>query len=386
MSRTSIGYVVDRFNKGGAQKVIATLANGLDKERFRVVVYCLDEIGLGVSWLNPRVEIRLVGRRPGKPLDLRTVQQLRDFLVSDGIDIVQAHNWSTLLESFAATRANPRAPLIYVEHGGLLSSYPGSRLKRHVRRFIAKSVLNRCTLRVAIAHSLKSRLVSETGLATESIRVITNGIAPPRSSYHSREEARNSLRNQMRVAEDAIVYGTVARLHPVKRLDIALEAFALVANRIPSSRFCIVGEGEQKSELQSLSSHLGIRERVDFVGEQNNVADWLSAFDVYINSSDSEGMSVSILEAMAIGLPIIATDVGDSRLLIGEDSRCGELVPPTSLIEIANAMVRLGCDSSMRRSMSDQGKIRYLDKFSLQEMLEHYDALYQSLLIVRDRG
>jgi glycosyltransferase involved in cell wall biosynthesis len=146
-----------------------------------------------------------------------------------------------------------------------------------------------------------------------------------------------------------------------------------------------VGDGQERSKLEKLSADLGIQDRVFFVGEKSDVADWLACMDVYINSSRSEGMSISIMEAMACKIPILANDVGDNRLLVDGERPAGLIVAPGDIPALSEAMTMLAADIMGRKRYSENGRERYLKYHSCSTMCDRYVDLYRRVLEARSR-
>ncbi len=356
------------------------LANALSSMGVNVEIFCLDRIGEGVDWLSNDIQVHVVGRRPGRAIDFGAVHRFRRMLHESRIDLVQSHNWSTLLECSIATRSPHRIPHVFAEHGGLIVSPDCSNLKNKARGLIARFALKLCDARVAIAERLREKLSFETGINKSAIDFFPNGISAPHYAHPSRDEARSSIRRELGLNAEALVIGTVARLHEVKRLDWAIRAFKESLVALPNGYLMIVGEGEERRTLEDLACNLNVQRRVLFVGEKEHVADWLAAMDLYVNTSRSEGMSISILEALACGLPVVATDVGDSRVLVGGEPEVGIVVPVGEVTAIAAGMVELGVDGRRRQQLGTNAVNRFLDNYSLETMSQRYMELYNRLL------
>jgi glycosyltransferase involved in cell wall biosynthesis len=141
----------------------------------------------------------------------------------------------------------------------------------------------------------------------------------------------------------------------------------------------IVGEGPERARLEAQAAHLGLAEQVHFVGHQQDVRPWLAAFDVCVLSSDWEGMSNAILEAMAAGLPVVATAVGGTPEVV-VDGVTGFLVPPRDPQALADAILRLLRDPDLRRRMGEAGRAHVTEHFSVEQMVHKRERLYEELL------
>lgn len=376
----NVALVTDIFDRAGTQKVIATLANNLVEKGLAVGIYCLDRDGEANGWVSDSVEVFSIGRKPGRAIDVACIKKFRGLLLEQRVDIVQSHNWSTLLECSAVTAMCRPMRHIYTEHGGKIINPKYSALKNHLRRWAACILLHRADARIAIAKQLREQIALESGLSIDRFEYIPNGIQVPASSFSGPTDARRATRNGLGIEPDSFVIGTIARLHEIKRLDWAIRAFASCQDRLKDPYLLLVGDGQERSNLEQLSSELGVRDRVFFVGEKSDVADWLACMDVFINSSRSEGMSISIMEAMACEVPILANDVGDSRLLVDGEEPAGLIVAPGDISGLGEAMARLADDPIGRKKFGENGYKRYLKHHSLSTMCDQYADLYRRVL------
>ncbi len=151
---------------------------------------------------------------------------------------------------------------------------------------------------------------------------------------------RDACRSEFQLSPDLIVIGSSGRLEKVKRYDLLLRGFAAFSERFPHSRLMLIGNGSLKTELELLAKELGVADAVIWTGFRSDVPRLLASLDIYVQSSVNEGLSLSILEAMAAGKPVIITDVGGARELV-ENGRTGILIAPGSAEEISDAMIRL---------------------------------------------
>jgi glycosyltransferase involved in cell wall biosynthesis len=175
------------------------------------------------------------------------------------------------------------------------------------------------------------------------------------------------------------VIGTVANLDIRKDLDTFLRMAALVADLFPQATFKIIGSGPEKERLVRLANSLGISSRVEFLGASTNVKDVYHTFDVFVLSSRNEGFANVILEAMASGLPVIATDVGGAREAI-ENGRTGFIVPPHNPEALAQYVSRILADPGLRLEMGRAGRQRSVLVFGLEALVQRYDSFYRELM------
>jgi glycosyltransferase involved in cell wall biosynthesis len=171
----------------------------------------------------------------------------------------------------------------------------------------------------------------------------------------------------------------LAYLRPVKGHSFLLEAFARVISALPSARLLIIGEGPLRASLQAQAEALGLQSAVRFLGHRSDAQRLLAAGDLLVNSSLSEGTPLSVMEAMALGLPVVATNVGGVPKLV-LDGETGMLVPPAEVEALAAALLELMRNAEKRRALGEAGRRRALEQFSIETAAAKYQALYDKLL------
>ena len=187
--------------------------------------------------------------------------------------------------------------------------------------------------------------------------------------------ARRTARLQLGIGQDELVVGDDARLDPVKDLRTLIEGFATILGCVRQPRLVIIGEGPERSALTALAERLGVTDALVMTGHRQDARALLPAFDIFANSSIHEGVSLTILEAMAASIPVVATDVGGNPEVV--DSETGLLVPGRSAGPLGAALVALAGDAGQRRTMGTAGRRRVETHFSIQQMVSAYVASYR---------
>jgi glycosyltransferase involved in cell wall biosynthesis len=164
---------------------------------------------------------------------------------------------------------------------------------------------------------------------------------------------------------------------------MAIDSIAELRSRQADVHLILVGDGAEQPALRSRCVALGIDDYVHFAGHRDDIGRWLAAFDIYINCSNSEGLSQSITEAMAMGLPLVVTDVGDSALLVGDAVHCGVLVPAGDTLSLCDSVFQLIGNIELRNSYSHAARERHGMEYGFSRMIGAYGALYQTALDVR---
>jgi glycosyltransferase involved in cell wall biosynthesis len=354
---------VHSLSPGGTERLVIEICRYLTG-RVDSTVCCLDHAGDWAAELAPLgIPVTALARQPGfRPtlaLDLARV------ITDRQIDVVHCHHYSPYVYGLLATVLHPRVRLIFTEHGRLADASV-SRKRRLLNPMLACWPAQLC----AVSADLLQHMVAE-GFPGNRLQVVYNGIdAGERPLRAHRQAARAALG----VPGDALVVGTVGRLDPVKNLGALLRAFAALVVEHPAARLVIVGDGPEREALLAAAHQFNVADRVVFAGYRADVRALMPAFDIYANTSSYEGVSLTILEAMAAGLPVVATRVGGNPEVV-IDGETGRLVSghPHSM---AGALVELADRPALRLAMGAAGRWRVKRHFSLDRMVEEYAAAY----------
>jgi glycosyltransferase involved in cell wall biosynthesis len=268
-----------------------------------------------------------------------------------------------LCEGLIAARAANVPIVVHGEHGTMET--------RPRNRFVQRWVWNRVDRVLSVSSRLAEKMAREIRFPLEHITVIRNGVDLARFQTGNRLGGRQALGLE---ASDFVI-GTVGRLVPVKDQATLLEDIALVRREIGTCKAVIVGDGPLDAPLKRQATQLGIADCVVFTGHRHDVQDLLAAFDLFVLSSSSEGLSNVILEAMACSLPVVATDVGGSGELV-DQARTGLLVEPGSPAALSAALITLGRDPQRRQAMALAARDRVEREFALEKMIQRYQQLY----------
>jgi glycosyltransferase involved in cell wall biosynthesis len=330
-------------------------------------VCCLDEPGAWAAEITALgVPVISLGRTPGFHPSL--ARRLARVIREQQVNVVHCHHYSPYVYGWLATWLAP-AQLVFTEHGRL-SDAPPSRKRKLVNPLLA---LRRGRIR-AVSADLREHMIAE-GFPSRRVGVTYNGIEPGhRPSAAERQAARAALG----LPADAFVVGTVGRLDPVKNLPLLLQAHADLAARHPHLKTVIVGDGPERASLQTRVSELGACDSVVFAGYRQDVRFLMAAFDLYANCSTYEGVSLTILEAMATALPVIATPVGGNPEVV-IDQETGLLVPGRAPA-LAEAISRLMHSDDRRHAMGEAARFRVKRHFAISRMVDEYAAFYLGTL------
>ena len=363
MPKPRVMQLVLSLSPGGTERLVIEIVRALS-ERIESVVCCLDHPGEWADELKALgVPVIALSRQPGfhPALAMRLAKELKD----RQIDIVHCHHYSPYVYGLLASVMRPAVQLVFTEHGRLSDAAP-SRKRRFVNPLLSRWPGKLC----AVSADLKNHMVAE-GFPARRVGVTYNGIDPGQRPTAAQ---RSSARASLGLPEDAFVVGTVGRLDPVKNLHMLLQAHAFLVSKHPHVRTVIVGDGTERAALEAHAQALGVADSISFAGYRSDVRFLMSAFDVYANSSQYEGVSLTILEAMASALPVVATRVGGNPEVV-IDQETGFLVPGLARA-LSDAIGTLVYDERRRRAMGDAGRFRVKRHFSIARMVEAYAGVY----------
>lgn len=378
--RLAVGHVLHRLYRAGAEMLAADLTRQL-KDRYRFVFLCLDEIGpLGEELAGEGFTVIDLKRTPG--VDLALAKRLAQAVGEHRIGLLHAHQYTPFFYA-SASRLPParfwptgRPPILFTEHG---RHYPD---ERRAKRVLANRFLLAKRDRVtAVATWIKQALIDHEGIAGHRIEVVLNGIDPTRFSLAT-PELRRKVRRELGLADHQVAIMQVARFHPVKDHETAVRGFADAQTQVPGPLepiLFLVGEGEKKEAVESQVRQLGLSDRVRFLGIRKDIARLLAAADVFLLSSLSEGISVTLLEAMGAGLPIVATNVGGNGEVVA-DGQTGLLSPRGDAQTLGRNLARLITEADLRSRLGGKGRKRLLDIFTQDRMHARYAAIYHDML------
>ena len=367
--RPLVVHVVNALDRGGTEGALLSLLPRFDGSRHGHAVVTLRGGGPLAAELPSDVACWAIGAKGrSRAAALRLAGVARRWRPA----IIHARNTNTWADALVAGVLNPRSKVILGFHGlDHAGGFPGG------TRRLARWAVRLGAAFASVSESGRSRLVEELGVPSARIALLPNGVDAARFRTPTVQESA-AARRALGVQSGEFVVGMVGSLTAVKRVDLMIEALRRLAPGSHRVRGIVVGEGSLRSELQDLTLRAGLRDRVHFAGSQADVRPYLWALEVLVSGSDSEEMSNAILEALACGIPIVATNVGDSALMIGEP-RAGIVAPKGDAAAISAAILRLACDPSERARLGRNARLRAAG-CSLARTAAAYDEFYRSLL------
>ncbi len=359
-----VAQLIETDGPGGAEQVVVRLASGLVRRGHRSVVAVLSGRD---GWVRDRlsgVAAPVHTLQLARPIDPAFVWRLARWVRASGADVVHAHEFTMAVYGTLAARLAGR-PVVVTMHGG-------AGFERRVRRRLALRLAARLAHRmIGVSRATSDRLTAALGIDAGRIVTVPNGVPEPAGS---RERARRQLGLD---AHHQLVLA-VGNLYPVKD-HATLVAAAALLDRGRAWTIAIAGRGDERQAIDAAIQRHQLGDRVRLLGLRDDVQELLAATDIWVSSSRSEGMPLSMLEAMRAGRPIVATAVGGVPEAITNEVT-GLLVPPEDPQALAWAMQRLLDDRRLAEALGKAARSVAADRFSDERMLDAHLALYASAL------
>ncbi len=378
---------IESLEYGGAEALVYRLAAGMRDSSYRPVVCCLRRGPLADRLEADGIRVHCLDLRRRSVLDgpaflvfaVRLLRGLRAVLQSERADIVHAHLPDSIIWAAIAGRLTD-TPVLGTYHGlGILPTGRGRFDPRNRVRRVLYRLLSRLTDRtIAVSAPVRDVLCREVGMDPRKTVLMLNGVdteacATPADGDRVRQELDLAGRR---------VVTCVGRLIPGKGQRFLVDAIVVAARRFPDATLVLVGDGPERSALEAHARALGVADRVRVLGERSDIPAILAASDVFVLPSFSEGIPLSLVEAMAAAKPVVATAV-PGNLDVVVDGRYGLLVPPGNAEALADALCDLLADPCAARALGVRGQGRARAAFDIKRSLTGTIALYDEVLAER---
>lgn len=351
-----IAHLTDSMEMGGAEKLISLLCRWQRERGHEPSVHCLYSVGtLGEELRSEGFEVishsaaKLGGRAASVSHELKRGRP----------DVVHCHNATAAILGAIPARMAGVERLVVTRHGNVAPPYA---LRRELKFAFASRW---CDWVVAVCDQARSNLLAAPFAARQKIVRIFNAAVAPHSNGHQP------------LAKRGLTLLHVARLTPAKDQETLLKAFAIARTKEPNVQLWIVGDGPLRTKLENTARLLGLEDEITFFGEQANVSPFLAAADLFVLSSIREGIPISLLEALAAGLPAVVTDVGG----MSEVARLSDAVrtaPPSDSAALAAAINKMMQSREELPRLAKVARQCFAENFTLDRMASEYMSLYSS--------
>lgn len=368
-SQIRVLHVTLNMGFGGTEAVIRELVAWDDAGRVQHEVICIDgSIGaIGQQLLSRGVIVQALKRRSG--FDRVLIGDLKKLIVSQRFDIVHCHQYTPWVYGCLASIGTP-AKVMFTEHGRF---HPD---RYRYKAMVVNRILALFTHKiVAISSATRDALARYEFLPKKRIEVIYNGIKP----LSAEQSAAKAVRAELGINMDEVVLGTVARLDPVKNQAMMLDAFAQARGRHPGIKLIIVGDGTEREALEARAAALKITGSVIFTGFSDEPVRYLALMDLFLLSSDTEGTSITLLEAMSLGVPVVATATGGTPEIV-DHNVTGSLTPIGDADAFATAIETLLQNPDQLKVKGEAGSAKFQKNYSIESMAGQYLASYDQLV------
>jgi glycosyltransferase involved in cell wall biosynthesis len=359
---------------GGLERIVLDLVRAGRGAGHRISVVCIERPGaLAEAAHRYGADVRSLDKPAGRiPA---TVAKAAGILSELRPDVVHTHQAGALWYLGQAARASGQIPVLHTEHGNHIAQAPSLMGRLKTRLLIGRAA------RLAGAFCCVSEDIARTVIRLRTIprgkvRIILNGIRT--DAFDGRAEV-SAVRRELEIPPEAPVIGTVGRLAEIKRQGLLLRACARLQGSFPELRVLLVGDGPERERLEKEATRLGIEDRVHFAGYQPNPERFLQAMNLFVLTSRSEGLPVSLLEAWATGLPVVSSAVGGIPKLVA-DGKTGLLFPSGDLEALVNSIQTVLANSELAANLGHAGRAAVVEHYSLERMAAQYEQLYRTLL------
>jgi glycosyltransferase involved in cell wall biosynthesis len=363
----NIIHFVENMERGGLERTVIDLIGAQRDAGHQCRLVCLFGRGILADELTSSgVSVEICDKRTGA--DFRALRRARDLLRGGGV--LHTHNAAAHYHAVLASAGLPLQRVVNTRHS-MGDSNPRSR-----REWLYRRSMVRTDYAVAVCETARVHL-HDNGVAPRSALLsIPNGIRID-GFQAAGDAARAALRQELGLAPDSRLVGTVGRLQPVKDQANLIRAFGRVRLSVPEAVLVLVGDGPLRRELEATAAAEGVADATRFLGDRSDVPRLLQGLDVFALSSVSEGYSIALLEACAAQLPIVATDVGGNAEIVRHRSN-GLLVPARDADALAAALTELLSSPAYAAELGQAGRQWVTHEGSFRTMADRYEALYRN--------
>lgn len=363
-----ITHFVESLDRGGLERMVLELVKLQQQHGHHCQVVCLFERGTLAHELDELgIPVNACHKRPGP--DLRALVRARRLVRAHGTDVLHTHNAVAHYQAVLATCGLGIYRIVNTRHG------MGGNARAARREWLYRRALVRTYAVIAVCEAACRDAIRRGIVPLAKAKVVPNGIRV--DSFQPASAAmRERLLRMLELPVQTRLIGSVGRLNWAKDQVGLIRAYRQVHEQRPDTALLLIGDGELRAELQQCAIAEGVRDNVHFLGDRNDVHELLQGLDLFVLSSMSEGYSMALLEACAVALPIVATDVGGNGEIV-RDGRTGRLVPARDSVALANAMLALLRDPAQATVLARAARSWVERRGTLDVMVMRYARLYQ---------
>ena len=373
-----IVYLTTGLNMGGAEVMLYNLLSHIDRDRFEPTVISLMDKGVfGEQIECLGIPVHSAGMLVGKP-SIASIRKVIDLIKQAQPDLIQGWMYhGNLAAQFFNFIGSKKIPVLWSIHHSLHDLPSEKPLTQAIIRFGSWS--SKYVSKVAYVSEKSKEQHQKLGYAEKNSCVVPNGFDI--SKFHPSTEVRQKFRQELGIADDTFLIGSLARYHPMKDHANLLKAAKILLEQFPDTKFVLIGTNvdNNNSALTDLIAELGISKSIYLLGQRRDIPEITPALDLLTSSSAfGEAFPLVIGEAMACGISCVVTDIGDSAWIIGDT---GKAVPPKNPQALAQAWQEaIDLDPSKRAQKSQAARNRIVEKFALDSIVNQYENIYQNIV------
>ncbi|MFH1666325.1 MAG: glycosyltransferase family 4 protein [Elusimicrobiota bacterium] len=387
-NKIKILHIITRLDKGGSAENVLITFDKLNKNKYDTkLIFGRSAVSENTLKTIPNKRLDSLIRDISPIKDLTALFELYKIIETEKPDIIHTHSSKAgFLGRWAAFFVNHisnlkfRIKIVHTPHGHVFYGYSG-KLKTFLFVFLERVSSIITDKLVALTEGEKKESLKFKVGKPENWEVIHSGI-----DLNTNPAQKNELKKKLNIPENTLVIGTVARLEPVKGIKYFAQAFPFIVKSLNRPiTFVIVGDGNQRNEIESIVEKDGLKEKVIFTGMRADITDLMSIMDIYVQPSENEGMGKTIIQALYLGKPIIATNVQGIPDLIF-DGKTGLLVPPKNAQAISIAVEQMANSMQTANKLGQQGKfyaqelVEGLPRFSTERMISLLEKMYDKIM------
>ncbi len=361
-------FVLQTLGAGGSERVVFDVARMIREKGITPIVFGISDGTLRSHFEQEGIMVVVGDKRPG--LDTHLIRRLADLVRAERPDIVNTHHFSPLFYAFLGCKFSNRVALIHTEH----SKWEINRLSRFWKALFS-ILLKWADAAVGVSRETCEGFQKVLKVPVEKIHLIANGIDIVRFAGTSGSATK---RRELGIEAEEKVIGCIANIRPEKNHKILISAFSLILKKHPEARLLLAGADQMGGAIQQFAESLGIGSRVLFLGHREDIPELHAVLDVFCLPSLYEGMPISILEAMAARVPIVATDVLGIRGII-TSGETGLLVKSNDAQALADGIERLLADSDLRRYTTRKAFEYVSNHHNMNAWIDRYKELFSSI-------
>lgn len=361
-------FIAPCFGFGGLERVILSLVANIDRTRFTPSFCALYAPDPAMYRKLSRLGLSCTIIDKGEGINYYLPFRLAGLLRREQIELVNSHDIGATLFAAPAARLAGITKVVHTDHSQILAKkrFPG------VYRLILRHLVTHI---IPVSQDLSRYLVRTMQIDQAKITTIPNGIdVLPFATVHD----VSCLRKELGIPEKNRIVGTIGRLVEQKGTEYLIRGFAQLAHKYPDTTLVIVGKGELRFNLEHLVDDLTLGNKIIFTGIREDIPELMNLFDIFVLPSLWEGQPITIIEAMAAGKPVVATDVGGNRELLMH-GEFGLLVPPKGPEALARAMERLFADPHLAEKLGERARAHATVELSSSSMTKRYENVFSSL-------